>query len=276
MAMVGEYASMHGNLAAVRHFTKKLGVEVKESSVRTWKVKYRAEIEQKKRGSDKGELRVACQEALKTLAAWGKATRQSEMLHSSTVGERQSDNYYNSDGSCYGYSQKKWQEPSVWKRRLYLNYPYSAKSLLCRLNFVKQKGSSTTKLTVENFEAIKEQFILDIRAVVEMEDIPPEMVFNWDQMGISIVPGSLWTMEVKGSKRVEIAGMNDKRQITAVFCGTLAWEFLPPQLIYQGKTSACLLRYQFPDDWHVTRTTQPLVERRQDGVHWKDHHTIQR
>ena len=48
------------------------------------------------------------------------------------------------------------------------------------------------------------------------------------------------------------------------------------QLIYQGKTSACLLRYQFRDDWHVTRTTQPLVERRQDGVHWKDHHTIQR
>ena len=30
---------------AVRHSTKKLGVEAKESSVRTWKVKYRAEIE---------------------------------------------------------------------------------------------------------------------------------------------------------------------------------------------------------------------------------------
>ena len=144
--------------------------------------------------------------------------------------------------------------------------PNWAKSLLCRLNFVKQKGSSTTKMTVENFEAVKEQFILDIRAVVEMEDIPPELVFNWDQTGINIVPGSSWTMKVKGSKRVEIAGMNDKRQITAVFCGSLAGEFLPPQLIYQGKTSACLPRYQFPDDWHVTCT--PLVERRQDeGVH---------
>ena len=57
-AMIGEYASMHGNLVAVRHFTKKLVVEVKESSVRTWKVKYRAEIKQKKRGGDKGELCV--------------------------------------------------------------------------------------------------------------------------------------------------------------------------------------------------------------------------
>ena len=46
---------------------------------------------------------------------------------------------------------------------------------------------------MEHFEAVKEQFILDIRAVVEMEDIPPELVFNWDQTGISIVPGSSWT-----------------------------------------------------------------------------------
>ena len=61
-------------------------------------------------------------------------------------------------------------------------------------------------------------------------------------------------MEVKGSKRVEIAGIGDKRQITAVFCGTLTGEFLPPQLIYQGKTTACLPRCNFPKDWHVTFT----------------------
>lgn len=109
-------------------------------------------------------------------------------------------------------------------------------------------------MTVENFEAVKEQFLLDVKAVVEMEDIPPKLVFNWDQTGISIVPGSSWTMEVKGSKRVEIVGMDDKRQITAVFCGTLMGEFLPLQLIYQGKTSACLPRYKFPDDWHITCT----------------------
>ena len=64
--------------------------------------------------------------------------------------------------------------------------PNWEKSFLCRPNFVKWKGSSTTKMTVENFEAVKEQFILDNRAVVEMEDIPPELVFNWDETGISI------------------------------------------------------------------------------------------
>ena len=54
-------------------------------------------------------------------------------------------------------------------------------------------------------------------------------------------------MELKGSKRVEIVGINDKRQITAVFCGTLAGGFFPFQLIYQGKTTACLPRFKSPD-----------------------------
>ena len=122
------------------------------------------------------------------------------------------------------------------------------------MNFVKRRGSSTAKMTVTNFEAVKEQFLIDVNAVVEMEDIPPELILNWDQTGISIVPGSTWTMEAKGSKRVEIVGTSDKRQITAVFCGALTGEFLPPQLIYQGKTPACLPRYKFPNDWHVTYT----------------------
>ena len=129
-----------------------------------------------------------------------------------------------------------------------------AKSLLYRMGFVKRRGSTAMKMTVENFETIKEQFLFDIQTVIDMEDVPMELVFNWDQTGISIVPGSTWTMGLKGSKRVEITGISDKRQITAVFCGTLAGEFLPPQLIYQGKTSACLPRHKFPDDRHITCT----------------------
>lgn len=34
--------------------------------------------------------------------------------------------------------------------------------------------------------------------------------------------------------------MGDKRQITVVFCGAMSGEFAPPQIIYQGKTPACL------------------------------------
>ena len=48
--------------------------------------------------------------------------------------------------------------------------------------------------------------------------------------------------------------MGDRRQITAVLCGVMSGEFLPPQLIYQRKTTACLPRHQFPEDWHVMYT----------------------
>ena len=81
-----------------------------------------------------------------------------------------------------------------------------------------------------------------------MEDIPFDFIVNWDQTGVL---GS-WTMEKEGSKRVEIAGVDDKRKITTVFAGSLAGDFLPPQLIYKGTTQRCLPTIQFPPDWHVT------------------------
>ena len=36
-----------------------------------------------------------------------------------------------------------------------------------------------------------------------MEDIPSDIILNWDDTGIYVVPGSQWTMEAKGSKKVE-------------------------------------------------------------------------
>ncbi len=97
-------------------------------------------------------------------------------------------------------------------------------------------------------------FLDDVVAGVTMDDIPPKLVPNWDQTGIHLVPASTWTMDKEGSKRVEISGANDKRQITAVFCGTLTGDFLPLQLIHKGKTPCCHPRYKFPSDWHVTQS----------------------
>ncbi len=65
-----------------------------------------------------------------------------------------------------------------------------------------------------DFEALKNQFLFDVKIVVEMEEIPKALVINWDHTGIHYVPVSSWTMAKEGSKRVEIAGIDDKRQIT--------------------------------------------------------------
>ena len=60
-------------------------------------------------------------------------------------------------------------------------------------------------------------------------------------------------MEKEGSKRIEIVGSDDKRQLTAVFGASLAGDFLPPQLVYKGKTSPCLpVGVKFPSDWDLT------------------------
>ena len=59
-------------------------------------------------------------------------------------------------------------------------------------------------------------------------------------------------MEKEGSKRIQIVGIDDKRQLTAVFTGSLAGDFLAPQLIYQGKSPRSLPLIRFPNDWHVT------------------------
>ena len=87
-----------------------------------------------------------------------------------------------------------------------------------------------------------------IKNIASLDEIPPALIINWDQTGINYVPVSSWTMEVEGSKRVELVGKDDKRQITAVFASSMVvGDFLPPQLVYQGKTTHCLPRVEFPE-----------------------------
>ena len=115
------------------------------------------------------------------------------------------------------------------------------------------KAEGNNKVQVD-FEEIRYQFLLDIKAVVEMAEIPYELVINWDRIGIKYIPVSEWTMEKEGSKGVEIAGINDKRQITAVFAARLTGDFLPVQLVYKGTTTKCLPSVLFPPKWHITAT----------------------
>lgn len=127
-----------------------------------------------------------------------------------------------------------------------------AKRLLNRMGLVKRKASTAPKITPEKFDQLKQQYLEDIRTIVEFEAIPPELIINWDQAAIKYVPVSNWTMEAKGSRRIEIHGVDDKRQITALLTGTMSGAFLPAQLIYKGKTPACLPKFDFPDTWNVT------------------------
>ena len=60
------------------------------------------------------------------------------------------------------------------------------------------------------FELAKKSYLKRIKRAVVDDKIPAELVINWDQTGVNVVPASQWTQEEKGSSRVEVAGVGDK------------------------------------------------------------------
>ena len=97
----------------------------------------------------------------------------------------------------------------------------------------------------ENFAELKSEYLLKIRNVVSMDEIPAELVINFDKMDLNSTISD-WTMESEESKRVKVIG-KDKRQLTAVLAGTFDGDFFPFQIIYQGKTPCCLPKYDLLD-----------------------------
>ena len=68
---------------------------------------------------------------------------------------------------------------------------YWAHSLLKRMKIVRRKATTSKgKHTVTNFTQLKKAFLDDIVEAVTMEDIPAELILDWDQTGIKLVPCS--------------------------------------------------------------------------------------
>ena len=68
------------------------------------------------------------------------------------------------------------------------------------MGFVKRRANTSAKVCVADFEASKHQFLFDINAIVEMEEIPTDLIINWDHTSIKYVPVGNWTMAKEGSK----------------------------------------------------------------------------
>ena len=54
---------------------------------------------------------------------------------------------------------------------------------------MKRKTKTKVRFTISNFEAVKGKFLLDIKRVKMIEEIPDELVINWDQTGIKFLCG---------------------------------------------------------------------------------------
>ena len=71
------------------------------------------------------------------------------------------------------------------------------------MNFVKRKATTAkSKYAITDFDCVKREFLEDVVATVEMEALPLELVLNWDQTGIRIVPSNNLTMTSDPQNRV--------------------------------------------------------------------------
>ena len=97
-------------------------------------------------------------------------------------------------------------------------------------------------------------FYKSVNEAVNTYKIPAELIINIDQTPLPFVLISKYTMEEKGASRVSVPGTADYRQITGTFGITLSSDFLPIQLIYQGKTALSQPKFRFPSEFHITQT----------------------
>ena len=55
------------------------------------------------------------------------------------------------------------------------------KNFLRRIGFIKRKGTPKARVGIENFKLLKEQLLFDIKCIVDIREIPPTLIINWDQ-----------------------------------------------------------------------------------------------
>ena len=68
------------------------------------------------------------------------------------------------------------------------------------------------------FEQLKIQFLADIRTIVIMEDIPAELVINWDQAGLKYVPVPDWAFEERALKESRLLVLMIKGKLLSCYC----------------------------------------------------------
>lgn len=87
------------------------------------------------------------------------------------------------------------------------------KYLLKHMGFIKRKACSKSKVNVERFHELKEAFLLEITNTAVMDNIPEDLIINFDQTGLNYVPVTSCT--------IEVVAKEDKQQLIAVFASSV-------------------------------------------------------
>lgn len=247
---VARYSMQNGDVAAIRKYSKDLPKKLSESTVRTWRNYLIAKEKIAKTGKEcliagqrghplllGADLDGKVKTYIRELRLNGGVVNRAIVI---SVAKAHLKNKDRSLLKEYG--------GSIDLTRSWAN------SFLLRMNFVKRKATKEARKVPSDFEEIKARYFDKISEIVRKYSIPDQMIINWDQSGISVVPTSEWTLEEEGATQVGVVGLEDKRQITALFASTMSGDLLPPQLIYEGKTSLSHPKFNFPPEWNISHT----------------------
>ena len=112
------------------------------------------------------------------------------------------------------------------------------------MNFVKRRK---TKVDIPDRARMEIEFLFLHKIVTKVENhnITPKLILNIDQTTLKYVPVGNETLVPRGETSVTIEVSSDKRSINGTFAISLHGDFLPMELIYDGKTSQSLPKYRF-------------------------------
>ena len=247
-AKIGKFAATSGNKAAVAKFSKELGRPVSESTIRGMKKVYYWALKQRKDGEPVtrlehrsrgrplllGSFDTNVQEYIRKLRRAGGIVNRAIIIAAATgIVQHNNPAMLRAQGGSIELG-KKW-----------------ADSILLRMGLVERKATKSAKKVPPDFADIKQAFLQRVTENVRENKVPPELVINWDQTGTKFVPTSQWTLAEQGAKQVDVTGLDDKRDMTALLACTLSGSLLPPQLIYAGKTTKCHPVVDFPAGWDI-------------------------
>ena len=128
-----------------------------------------------------------------------------------------------------------------------------AKSLFKRMGLTKRMSTTgKIEITARAKEDDELLFMYEIVALVEENNIYPNLIMNLDQTPSKYVPSGRHILTEKGCKSMHIADSANKGSITVTFIITFNGDFLPMQLKYGGKTIQSFPWFKFSDSFWLS------------------------
>ena len=179
-AQIGKFAAEHGPAKAVRHFSKLLSRKVPETTARRLKSEYLLKLKDECRGeSTVPEVKSLHTKPQGRPLLLGKQLDKSVQEYIDPM--RKVGGVVNTAivmAAAWGVIASR--HPGLLREHgghIEITKAW-AKSLLMRMGYVKRKCSNAGKISVSHFEEVKEEFLVDIKAEVVMNEIPHELIFN--------------------------------------------------------------------------------------------------